>query len=54
MSAGDLAEVAAAVEAQLVPHLALEERTIVPALRALPDAERQRLRAAIRERRSGA
>jgi iron-sulfur cluster repair protein YtfE (RIC family) len=50
----ELAAASAALRGLLEPHLALEERTIIPALRALPEAEQQALRAAMRERRTNA
>jgi iron-sulfur cluster repair protein YtfE (RIC family) len=52
--ADDLATAATALRALLVPHLALEEQTIFPALRALPQVELEALRAAMRERRRNA
>lgn len=48
----ELAAATRALRGLLVPHLTLEERTIFPALRALPAAEQERLRAAMRERRT--
>jgi iron-sulfur cluster repair protein YtfE (RIC family) len=52
--ADELAAASLALRGLLVPHLTLEERTIFPALRALPAAEQQALRAAMRERRTDA
>jgi hypothetical protein len=39
------------IERLFVPHLALEERVLFPALRALDPAERRALHAEIRARR---
>lgn len=50
--AAELAAVAGALEVQLAIHLALEERVLFPAVRALSGAEQDGLRAAIRERRA--
>jgi iron-sulfur cluster repair protein YtfE (RIC family) len=52
-TAGALAEAVDALAAQVDPHLALEERVIFPALRALPQAERDEIRAGMKRRRGG-
>ena len=50
--ARSLGEVVAALHADLERHLETEERTIFPAVAALPDAERQAVVAEMRARRS--
>ncbi|HEU0029947.1 MAG TPA: hemerythrin domain-containing protein [Kofleriaceae bacterium] len=49
--AAELGEAAAELTAVVEPHLALEERTIFPALRSLTPDVRERVRTAMRERR---
>ena len=48
----ELAVAAAALDALFEPHLAVEERTIFPAIAALPAPEREALLAAVRARRT--
>ncbi|MBV8760858.1 MAG: hemerythrin domain-containing protein [Deltaproteobacteria bacterium] len=48
----ELAPLAEQLERELTEHLAIEERDVFPALRALPEAERTRIRDAIRARRA--
>lgn len=48
----DLLPIALGLEARLLAHLELEERSILPALRALPAAERRALAQAMRARRA--
>jgi hypothetical protein len=48
----ELAPLAEHLERELTEHLALEERDVFPAVRALPDAERAPIRDAIRARRA--
>lgn len=50
----DLAALAEHLERELAEHLAIEERDVFPAIRQLPEAERARIRDAIRARRSAA
>jgi Hemerythrin HHE cation binding domain len=48
----ELAPLAERLEHELAEHLAIEERDVFPAIRALPEAERARIRDAIRARRA--
>ena len=48
----ELAPLAEQLEHELAEHLAIEERDVFPAIRALPEAERVRIRDAIRARRA--
>jgi len=48
----DLSPLAERLRKELDEHLAIEERDVFPAIRALPEAERARMRDAIRARRS--
>ena len=48
----ELAALAEKLERELAEHLAIEERDVFPAVRALPEAERTRIRDAIRARRA--
>src|SRR3569623_28417 len=48
----ELALLAERLEHELAEHLAIEERDVFPALRALPEAARARIRAAISARRA--
>jgi len=50
--AGDLAALAAGLEARFAAHLELEERVIFSALRRLPEADRRALLTAVRARRA--
>jgi hypothetical protein len=49
--APDLADVAAELDARFATHLEREERVIFPAIRALPQADQDAIRAAMRARR---
>ena len=48
----ELGPLAEHLERELAEHLAIEERDVFPALRQLPEAERARIRDAIRARRA--
>ena len=48
----ELAPLAERLERELEEHLAIEERDVFPAIRQLPEAERARIRDAIRARRA--
>jgi iron-sulfur cluster repair protein YtfE (RIC family) len=48
----ELSPLAEKLRKELDEHLAIEEHDVFPAIRALPDAERARMRDAIRARRS--
>ena len=48
----ELSPLAEKLRKELDEHLAIEERDVFPAIRALPDAERARMRDAIRARRT--
>jgi iron-sulfur cluster repair protein YtfE (RIC family) len=48
---GELARLAAELDAQLASHLEREERVLFPAIRALPPYEQDAIRAAMRGRR---
>ncbi len=51
---GELAASAAQVAADLEPHLELEERVVVPAIRGLAEAQRDAIRSGMRARRESA
>lgn len=48
----ELGPLAEKLRIELDEHLSIEERDVFPAIRALPDAERARMRDAIRSRRT--
>jgi iron-sulfur cluster repair protein YtfE (RIC family) len=50
--APDLAALAAGLDVQFAGHLALEERVLFPAIRALPQAEQDAIWTAMKERRA--
>ncbi|HUS28881.1 MAG TPA: hemerythrin domain-containing protein [Kofleriaceae bacterium] len=47
----ELLDIAKLLEAELVPHLELEERELFPAIRGLPQSVRDEIREAMRQRR---
>jgi iron-sulfur cluster repair protein YtfE (RIC family) len=51
--AAELADVVERLSAELVRHLELEERVVLPAVRRLPASDRDAILAAMRQRRAG-